>query len=55
MGPHKFCLENMALLDGVGTAWKGIPGSTGSSEESWLVEALTVKYTEMFDMMVRVS
>lgn len=55
MGFYKFCLENMVLLDGVGTVWKGISGSIGSFEEFWLVEVLIVKYIEMFDMMVCVS
>ena len=49
-GPHHLCPRHMALIHGLGTPRKGIPGSTRSSEESWLVEALSVKQMEMFTL-----
>lgn len=48
VGPHGLCLGHMAPIHTVGVPWEGIRGSTRSSEESWLGEALSVEHMEMF-------
>ena len=49
-GPHRLCLGHIAPIHRAGMPWKGIPGSKRSSEESWLVEALSVKHMEMYTL-----